>query len=103
VVIKLATITNTYNITATDGNVMVAVLSETSSEMAYLLSTDPTSILKELYSCMSILRVYPESTQRVPLQYGYHKDAFGCTGQPIIYSSKTKTMAIHGRLPGGGG
>jgi hypothetical protein len=86
--------TNTYNIAAIDGNVLVPVLSETGSLMAYLLSADPTGTLQELYSCMSILRGYPENTQRISVQYGYHKDAIGCTGQPIIQSLlKTKKMS----------
>ena len=86
--------TNTYNIAAIEGNVMVPVFSENGSLMAYLLSADPTGTLQELYSCMSILRGYPESTQRIPREYCYPKDAFGCTGQPIIQSFlKTKKMA----------
>ena len=86
--------TNTYNIAAINGNVLVPVFSETGSVMAWLLSADPTGTLQELYSCMSILRGYPENTQRIPREYGYYKDAFGCTGQPIIPSLlKTKKMA----------
>jgi hypothetical protein len=43
---------------------------------------------------MSILRGYPENIQRISREYSYHKNAFGCTGQPIISSLlKTKKMA----------
>ena len=102
--------TNTYNIAGTDGNVMVPVLNETGSLMAYLLYPDPTGILKELYCCMAIPRQYPGHYQAMPRQSDDHtgstccgtfnqgasflnKNAFGCTGQPIISKTKTKTMA----------
>ena len=61
--------TNTYNIAAINGNVLVPVFSETGSVMAWLLSADPIGTLQELYSCMSILRGYPENTQRIPREY----------------------------------
>jgi hypothetical protein len=103
--------TNTFNIAGADGNVMVPVLSETGSLMAYLLYPDPTGILQELYCSMAIPRQYPGHYQAMPRQsdthcnssWGgtlyqgapfIHKNAFGCTGQPIIRSLlKIKTMA----------
>lgn len=88
--------TNTYNIAAIDGNVLVPVLSETGSLLAYLLSADPTGILRELYSSMSTLRELSENSQRTPRELNTdftYKNAFGCTGQPIIQSLlKTKKM-----------
>jgi hypothetical protein len=110
VIIKQITMTNTYNIGATEGNVMVPVLSETGSLMAYLLYPDPTGILQELYCSKAIPRPFPGHSQAIPRPLGYHagtqwgilyqdtpfihKNAFGCTGQPIIHSKlKTKTMA----------
>ncbi|OQP63791.1 hypothetical protein A3860_22900 [Niastella vici] len=102
--------TNTFNIAGADGNVMVPVLSDTGSLMAYILYPDPTGILQELYSCMSIFRQSLDHVQRISRQSNthssniwggtyqgapfLHKNAFGYTGQPIINSnSKTKTMA----------
>ena len=94
--------TNTFNIAGADGNVMVPVLSETGSLMAYLLYPDSTGILQELYGCMTIPRQSLDHSQTILRQsdahsFGYenlyYKNAFGCTGQPIIQSSKTKTMA----------
>jgi hypothetical protein len=103
--------TNTFNIAGADGNVMVPVLSETGSLMAYILSADPTGILKELYGCMTIPRQWLDNTQTMVRQsdphssntWGgtlyqgapfIHTNVFGCTGQPIIYSFlKNKTMA----------
>src|SRR5688572_29378954 len=102
--------TNTYNIAGTDGNVMVPVLSETGSLMAYVLYPDPTGLLQELYSCMTISRQYSDNAQTMPRQSNTHacsfwgdnfyqgasfdyKNAFGCTGQPIIQSLKIKKMA----------
>jgi hypothetical protein len=111
VIIKQITMTNTYNIAGADGSVMVPVLSETGSLMAYVLYPDTTGILQEHYSCMSIFRQSLDHTQRLPRQSNthsssswggtlyqgapfLHKNAFGCTGQPIINSkSKIKTMA----------
>ena len=55
-IIKQITMTNTFNIAGADGNVLVPVLSETGSLMAYLLSADPTGILRELYCSMSTVR-----------------------------------------------
>ncbi|THU38265.1 hypothetical protein FAM09_16445 [Niastella caeni] len=103
--------TNTFNIAGADGNVMVPVLSETGSLMAYVLYPDTTGTLQELYSCMSIFRESSDHSQRIPrhsstlfintsggtLYQGtpfLHRNAFGCTGQLIINSqSKTKKMA----------
>jgi len=89
--------TNTYNITATDGNVMVPVLTENGSLMAWLLYPDPTGILKELYYSMTTVRPLLDHSQTTvrAFPYGtmYYKNAFGCTGQPIFQSLKTKTMA----------
>jgi hypothetical protein len=101
--------TNTYNIAGADGNVMVPVLTETGSLMAYVLYPDPTGILQELYGCKAIARQYPGHCQAIPRQFNIHsttswggilydspfihKNAFGCTGQPIIHSFKTKKMA----------
>jgi hypothetical protein len=101
--------TNTYNIAGADGNVMVPVLSDTGSLMAYVLYPDPTGTLQELYSCMAIPRQYPGHSQAIPRQSNIHssnswggtlyhspfihKNAFGCTGQPIIQSLKTRKMA----------
>ena len=92
--------TNTYNIAGADGSVMVPVLSETGSLMAYVLYPDTTGILQEHYSCMSIFRQSLDHSQRIPRQSNthssstwggtlyqgapfIHKNAFGCTGQPI--------------------
>jgi hypothetical protein len=97
--------TNIYNIAGADGNVMVPVLSETGSLMAYLLYPDPTGILQELYYSMATPRQLLGNSQATPRQlhassgntvYGdlYYKNSFGCTGQPIINSnSKIKKMA----------
>ncbi|OQP58931.1 hypothetical protein [Niastella populi] len=113
VIIKLITMTNTYNIAGTDGNLMVPVLNETGSLMAYLLYPDPTGILQELYSCMAISRQYPGHCQAIPRQSDtnagtwagtfnkaasfLHNKAFGYTGEPIfqsfIHSLKPKKMA----------
>jgi hypothetical protein len=104
VIIKLITMTNTYNIAGTDGNVLVPVLSETGSLMAYVLYEDPTGLLRNPYSCMSSPRAVPEHSQTIPGAFSYnptptscgnlYNKAFGCTGQPIISSLlKTKTMA----------
>jgi hypothetical protein len=84
---------------------MVPVLNETGSLMAYLLYPDPTGILQELYCCKAIPRQLPGNSLATPRQpdinsgntpYGalYYKNAFGCTGQPIIHSSKTKTKTM---------
>ena len=101
--------TNTFNIAGADGNVMVPVLNETGSLMAYLLYPDPTGMLDELNGCKAILRQYPGHSQATPRQSNIHstsswggilyhspfihKNAFGCTGQPIIQSFKSKKMA----------
>jgi hypothetical protein len=50
--------------------------------MLWILSRNCLETLLELYSCMSILRVYPENTQRIPVQYGYHKAHAGTNSQP---------------------
>src|SRR5690349_11165739 len=94
--------TNTYNIAGTDGKVMVPVLSETGSLMAYLLYPDPTGIIQELCSYSAIPRQYLCNPHATPMKsdthsfgYGSHyTNAFGCTGQPIIRSLlKIKKMA----------
>ncbi|HEX6426191.1 MAG TPA: hypothetical protein VF008_00845 [Niastella sp.] len=102
--------TNTFNIAGAVGNVMVPVLSENGSLMAYLLYPDPTGILQELYGCKAIPRQYPGHSQAMLRPSDaptttrcwtfnqeasfLHKNAFGCTGQPIIHSqTKIKTMA----------
>jgi hypothetical protein len=80
-------------------------LSETGSLMAYVLYGDPTGLLRNLYSCMTIPRAFSEHSQTIPRPSDtnfpstscgnlYYKKAFGCTGQPIISSLlKTKKMA----------
>ena len=55
-IIKFITMTNTYNIAGTDGSVMVPVLNETGSLVAYILSADPTGMLRELYCSMTTVR-----------------------------------------------
>jgi hypothetical protein len=106
--------TNIYNIAGADGNVMVPVLSQTGSLMAYVLSADPTGTLREHYSCMTIPRPFSDNTQTIPrpfeihstsipcgsctdcvklFQYKTYHNAFGCTGQPIIHQLKFKKMA----------
>jgi hypothetical protein len=101
--------TNTYNIAGADGNVMVPVLSETGSLMAYLLYPDPTGILQELHGCKAIPRQYPGHSQAITPNSDYYsstwcgtfnkrasflyKNALGCTGQPIIQSFKFKKMS----------
>ena len=97
-IIKQITMTNTFNIAGGDGNVMVPVLSETGSLMAYLLYPDPTGMLGELYGFISSFRQLPDNFQRtsreVNTNWLYYKNAFGCTGQPIIPSLlKSKKMA----------
>ena len=104
-IIKQITMTNTFNIAGADGNVLVPVLSETGSLMAYVLSADPTGMLRGLYCSMTTLRPLLDHSLTTPRQpdthsgstlYGvlYYKHAFGCTGQPIILSLlKNKTMA----------
>ena len=74
------------------GNVLVPVLSETGSLMAYLLHTDPPGIAQESHSSKAIVGQYPGHTQAIPGQYHYFKNAFGCTGQPIIHTCKSKKM-----------
>jgi len=64
--------TNTYNIGGTDGSIMVPVLSETGSLMAYVLYEAPTGLLRDPYSCMSIRRAFPDNTQTIPRQYNTH-------------------------------
>ncbi len=89
--------TNTYNIAGTDSNVMVPVLSETGSLMAYLLYPDPTGVLSELYCNMTTLRQLSDNSQttlrQLPFGNLYYKNAIGCTGQPIIHQLNTKKMA----------
>jgi hypothetical protein len=96
--------TNTYNIAAINGSVLVPVLSETGSLMAYVLYETPTGLLGNPYSYMSSPRAVPEQSQTIPRAFSYnltptlcgnlYYKAFGCTGQPIISSLlKTKTMA----------
>ena len=67
--------TNTFNIAGADGSVMVPVLNETGSLMAYVLYPDPTGILQELYSCMTIRRAFPDKTQAIPRQYNIHSSS----------------------------
>src|SRR5689334_19644326 len=93
--------TNTYNIAGTDGSVMVPVLSETDSLMAYLLYPNPTGVLQEYYPQLSISVPVSDQSQSFSLQCNthsgttlkeviyqgvpfIHKRAFGWTGQPII-------------------
>jgi hypothetical protein len=106
--------TNTFNIAGADGNVMVPVLSETGSLMAYLLYPNPAGVLQEYYPQLSIPVPVSEQSQSFSLQdnthsgttpHGafyqgvpfIHKRAFGWTGQPIIqsfiHSLKPKKMA----------
>lgn len=107
-VIKLNIMTNTYNIAAIDGNVMVPVLSENGSLMAYLLYPDPTGVLQESYSCKAIARPSLGHSQAIPRPFPYpfhpnktsdqymafiYENAFGYTGQPIIQKLKSTTMA----------
>ena len=103
-IIKQITMTNTFNIAGADGNVLVPVLSETGSLMAYVLSADPTGMLRGLYCSMTTLRPLLEhslttvralDTNSGSTPYGVlnYINAFGCTGQPIIHKLKTKKMA----------
>src|SRR5262245_46819738 len=106
--------TNTYNIAGTDGSVMVPVLNETGSLMAYLLYPNPSGVLQEYYPQLSIPVPVSEQSKRFSLQRNthsgtsphgalyqgvpfIHKRAFGWTGQPIIksfiHSFKPKKMA----------
>jgi hypothetical protein len=57
---------NTYNLTGTDASVMVPVLCETGSLMAYVLYEAPTGLLRDPYSCMSSLRAVTEHLQTIP-------------------------------------
>lgn len=110
--------TNTFNIAGTDGNVMVPVLNETGSLMAYLLYPNPAGLLQDYYPQLSIPVPVSEQSQSFSLQRNthsgttphgalyqgvpfIHKRAFGWTGQPIIHSSKKqKKMAT---TPSSGG
>jgi hypothetical protein len=96
--------TNSYNIADTDCNILVPVLSDTGSLMAYLMYTDPTKILREHYCGMTTPRQYSDNIQTIlrepdndltsiPCGILYNNNAFGCTGQPIIHRLKTKKMA----------
>jgi hypothetical protein len=62
VIIEQITIINTFNIA--DGTVMVPILYETGSLMAYLLYPDPTGMLGELYGFISSFRQLPDNFQR---------------------------------------
>lgn len=86
--------TNTYNIAAVDGNVMVPVLSETGSLMAYLLYPNPQGTLQEYYSC----KYYPSAISVLSQNYlntfFRNKNAFSWAGQLFINSQqKLKKMA----------
>jgi hypothetical protein len=62
--------------------------------MAYILPADSPEIARGSLCCQAIPRHFSGNSQAIPLTYYYHKDAFGCTGQPIIQSLlKTKKMA----------
>ena len=106
--------TNTYNIAGINGNVMVPVLTETGSIMAYLVYPDPTGILQESYCCKAIPRPFLGHSLAIPRPFPHssgktsdlylsfvHKNAFGYTGQPIIHQLKTKTMAKKTTSTGG--
>ena len=62
-VIKLITMLNTYNIGGANGSVMVPVLTETGSLMAYLLYPDPQDIVGESYPAMTTIRQLSENYQ----------------------------------------
>jgi hypothetical protein len=102
--------TNSYNIAGTDGSVLVPVLNQTGSVMAWMLYPNPSGVLQDYYPELSIpvpaselsqrfslqRNTYPDSIQYGALYQGIpfiHKRSFGWTGQPIIQSSKIKNMA----------
>jgi hypothetical protein len=78
VIIKQITMTNTFNIAGADGNVMVPVLSETGSLMAYLLYPDATGILQELYSHMTTPRPIPDHSLTIPMQLATNSGSTRC-------------------------
>jgi hypothetical protein len=57
---------------------MVPVLSETGSLMAYVLYEDPTGLLRNPYSCMSIPRAVPEHSQTIPRAFSYNPTPTSC-------------------------
>jgi hypothetical protein len=96
-VIKLITMTHTYNITAINGNVLVAVLPEDCSQIPDILPEDtlgtPWRHLTDTTFGMAMSGQYPGNPQAISVQYHYYKDAIGCTGQPIIQQLNIKHMA----------
>jgi len=75
VIIKQITLTHTYNIAGTDGNVMVPVLPETGSLIAHLLHATPPGIAQGSHFCMAIAGQYLGNIWAIPRQYLYHKNA----------------------------
>lgn len=100
---------NLANITATAGSVMVPVVNEKGSLMAYLLYPDPVGIVQEYYPCQYYPNTIPILSEYSPQQLNttgnsrhanlhdgvpfLHKNAFGWTGQPFIQSLKSKKMS----------
>jgi hypothetical protein len=85
--------THTYNIAAINGNALIPVLTENGSLIAYIQPADSREIPQELPGFQGYRRAIAGLLQGIPLNYYYHKDAFGCTGQPIIQSPlKIRTM-----------
>ncbi|WP_315823982.1 hypothetical protein [Paraflavitalea speifideaquila] len=98
--------TNTCNIAGQNGSVMVPVLSENGSLMAYLLYPNPQGILEEYYPAKAIPRQYLGNTQAIPPQdntptgRGGHdcvlsfsqlyKDFLCWTGQPFLLFKNLK-------------
>jgi hypothetical protein len=85
-VIKLIDMTHTqHNIAGLDGSVLVPVLSETGSLMAYLLSANPQGILEEFYPAKAMVRQYVGNTQAIPPQQNMNTPNPTCTGQQVGY------------------
>lgn len=104
--------THITNIAGADGSVMVPVLTETGSLMAYLLYPNPAGVLQDYYPCKAIPREYLGNSQAIPRQYypeggsdaqdyvhpplsNLHKwkhELFSWASQLSIQSFKTKKM-----------
>ena len=78
--------THTYNIAAINGNALIPVLTENGNIIAYIQPEDTREIPQESPGCQGYRRDIAGILQGIPLKYYYHKDAIGCTGQPIIPS-----------------
>ena len=105
--------TNIANIAGTDGSVMVPVVNETGSLMAWLLYPNPTGMLQDYYPCKTIPRPFSDHSQTIPWPYdtepgtsafdslcqgvsllhNQYKELYSWAGQLFIQSIKRKKMS----------